>query len=141
MPRSDHPSHSWQAQRHYLTAAVDSLNDVYVALNKWSDNIRTFLEIRQELEDLDQPLTLVLDYTTTSDTLEDTPPADPEPSRRITPRHEAERVRRAWTFEEDNLIVAGKKLGMTNEAIAQALGRTYSGVKNRANEMRHQGRL
>ena len=123
MPRSDHPSHSWQAQRHYLMAAID--------------NLRTFLEITDEVEELDQPLTLVLDDTIKSGTGREGDCHHRSPS----PRDEFPNTRRFWTFEEDNLLLSGFKLGMPSTQIAQALERTPDAVERRRRTLKHQGVL
>jgi hypothetical protein len=119
MPRSDHPSNSWEAQRHYLNAALKHLS-------AFTDNMRTFLEIGDEQADAANPLTLVLDYTTTSDTIDERPP-----TKQTSPRDRYPNTRRPWTPFEDNLLLSGIKLEMPLQEIAQALGRTTAACDRR----------
>jgi len=136
MPRSDHPTYNWPTQRHYLNEAMKHLS-------AFTDNIATFLELGNEAE----AQVLNLDFGTTSvlqilDDLEteETSMAKGE-TRIMTSRHDAPNIRKTWTNEERQLVLAGLKLGLKQHEIGKKLGRTEHAIARELFRIRKAGEL
>lgn len=146
MPRTDHPSHNWPSQRHYLTEALKHLS-------AFTDNLQTFLELADEAEHAaaDAQL-LTLDFGTTSDTLHtvmDSLRDDANENSSLAKRAKPElpprdlfpNQRKPWTFNEEQAIRSALVLGFGQKWLAERLGRTHKSVQEHIREMRKAGEL
>jgi DNA-directed RNA polymerase specialized sigma24 family protein len=128
------PNHSnnWPSQRHHLTQALKHLA-------KFTDSLQTFLELSDEAE----AQVLTLDFGTSSviavmDELRAEAIVETNMAKRAKP-DDAVHWCRPWTPEDDELLIAGHRLGMSRAQIAERLGRNTSGVKSRYNRLRRNG--
>ena len=131
----NHPT-NWPSQRHHLTQALKHLA-------KFTDNLQTFLELSDEAE----AQVLTLDFGTSSviavmDELRAEAEAETNMAKRNMPsREEVPNIRRPWTFDEIELVVAGRKLGLNNDQIGNKLGRTGRAVEAVVTQLRREDRL
>jgi hypothetical protein len=136
MPRSDHPTYNWPTQRHYLNEALKHLE-------AFTDNMATFLELGNEAE----AQVLTLDFGTSSviccmDDLCDEPIAETNMAKRELPsRDEFPNQRKAWTFDDDQLVKAGHKLGLDDHQLAEHLNRSHRAIEFRRYHLRKAGEL
>jgi hypothetical protein len=129
MAYHDHPSH----HRPTLRSSLDRLNHSVAALTASLEDLYHALD---EVEQTDAQV-LTFDFGTTSST----PAPAAAPARHFVSRETVPNVRRQWTNEENDLIIAGRKLGLNNAELGKALGRTVDGVTNQIMRLRKQGRL
>jgi len=143
MPRTDHDSHNWPSQRHYLTEALKHLS-------AFTDNLQTFLELSDAAEADAQVLTL--DFGTTSDTLHtvmdslrDDANAETSLAKRAKPelpsRDDFPRQRSPWSYDEEQAVRSALILGFDADWIGLRLDRTTKAVQRKIDRMRQEGTL
>ena len=130
---NNHHSTNWPTQRHYLTEALKHLS-------AFTHNLQTFLELADAADAVHQAelpwQPYVVDTSTTS-TVETEPPA--ETGRRWTMK-DVPRKNQPWTSTEEELLVAGRLLGLTHAEIGERIGRSQSSVASHFSNMQLEGR-